>query len=204
MLRLRKRNIIDAVFLGFFLVDVSHTGSIQHRKHLGPSIVPRLDKIRRSILEMLTWEWCAVRAFRTEDLCKLIYSRHRVEKKDRVAVLRALHSIKLPGTWTIAPRNSGHREMVLFDPGNADSAREKAAIDRDVAKERRATREALKLAKARLLVIQADIAEQQARRESVLAAAFEDAIEEAASAKLAAAPSETPSAPGARRVRDHS
>jgi hypothetical protein len=55
-----------------------------------------------------------------------------------------------------------------------------------------------------LLVIQADIAEQQARRESVLAAAFEDAIEEAASAKLAAAPSETPSAPGARRVRDHS
>ena len=52
------------------------------------------------------------------NLCKLIYSRHRVEKKDRVAVLRALHSIKLPGTWTIAPRNSGHREMVVFDPGN--------------------------------------------------------------------------------------
>jgi hypothetical protein len=125
-------------------------------------------------------------AFGTKAIAARVYPTPWPSKPQRFAVLRALRTIKLPGTWTIAPAGSGRHEMVLFDPGNADSAREKTAIDRDVAKERRA----LKLAKARLLVIQADIAEQQARRESVLAAAFEDATEEAASAKLTAAPSD--------------
>jgi hypothetical protein len=86
----------------------------------------------------------AVQAFGTKAIAERVYPTPWPSKPQRFAVLRALRTIKLPGTWMIAPAGSGRHEMVLFDSGNADSAREKAAIDRDVAKERRSTREALR------------------------------------------------------------
>jgi hypothetical protein len=61
-------------------------------------------------------------AWTTEDLCAVIYPADEpVDKSQRVAVLRAMRKMTLPGTWTVDRLSRPGISYCLFDPCDDES-----------------------------------------------------------------------------------
>jgi len=60
-------------------------------------------------------------AWTTSELCQLVYTVDQVDKKHRVAVLRALRRIRLPDDWYIWRQGGAPHEQCLFSPLSVES-----------------------------------------------------------------------------------
>jgi hypothetical protein len=60
-------------------------------------------------------------AWPSDELCTLLYHRNRTEKKHRVAVLRALQTMPLPGTWQVWRLSRHGGAYCLVDPCSDES-----------------------------------------------------------------------------------
>jgi hypothetical protein len=61
-------------------------------------------------------------AWTTDELCREVYAGiNRVEKKHRVAVLRALRTMTLPGMWRVRRLSRAGVEHCLFEPCSDES-----------------------------------------------------------------------------------
>jgi hypothetical protein len=60
-------------------------------------------------------------AWTTEQLCRAVYPNARCGKKERVAVLRALKRMALPGTWGLVQLFRAGAEYCLCDPCDDES-----------------------------------------------------------------------------------
>jgi hypothetical protein len=60
-------------------------------------------------------------AWPSDELCALLYHRNQTEKKHRVAVLRALQRMRLPGTWQVWRLSRHGGAYCLVDPCSDES-----------------------------------------------------------------------------------
>jgi hypothetical protein len=78
-----------------------------------------LGHVQRTILAMIEAEPHG--ALTVEEICPRIYPTEAVEKKHRVAVLRAVRRMKLPGTWKVRHAWSAGSPCCLFDECDDES-----------------------------------------------------------------------------------
>jgi hypothetical protein len=80
-----------------------------------------LGHIQRAIVELIAAEPDG--AWQTRAICSRVYgiSKYAVSKSNRVAVSRALRTMKLPGTWTVERSRRRSGEAWLCDPRNDKS-----------------------------------------------------------------------------------
>jgi hypothetical protein len=73
-----------------------------------------LGHVQRTILAMI--EADPHGAWTVEEICRRVYpDASDVEKKHRVAAIRALQRMKLPGTWVLNCLDRQGREYCIFD-----------------------------------------------------------------------------------------
>ena len=88
-----------------------------------------LGHIQRAIVELIAAEPDG--AWQTRAICSRVYgiSKYAVSKSNRVAVSRALRTMKLPGTWTVERSRRRSGEAWLCDPCNDESMFNRAAVE---------------------------------------------------------------------------
>jgi hypothetical protein len=93
-----------------------------------------LGDVQRGILSII--EANSDGAWTVEELCQKIYQTKRVEKKHRVAVIRALIRMKLPGTWTTRRLHRAGTALCLYDTCSDESMMRAAYAEAPEARQR--------------------------------------------------------------------